>query len=217
MKQITQAILEVMKEVKGIDKSLNVGTGKASYKGVADKDVKMIVGESMQKHGLVILPMSVEPKTTISEWDAEETWNNKTQIKRKTSVLTEVTTKYLLLHTSGESIEVSGYGHGVDSQDKSAGKATTYALKNTLLYMFLVPTGSIDDTDATHSNDLPTKKIDMISEIQIKKIDELVTSRGRTISEVCKLGKINDIKELTRERAYKLIKHLEGLPEATLH
>ncbi len=158
MTNLIKAVLEVMKDVKGIDKALDVGTGKGSYKGVADKDVKKIIGESMQKHGLIILPTSVEPKTTLSEWDQEETWNNQTSMKHKSSVLTEVVTKYLLLHDSGESIELSGYGHGVDSQDKSAGKATTYALKNTLLYTFLVPTGAIDDTDSVHSNDLPQKQ-----------------------------------------------------------
>ena len=50
--------------------------------------------------------------------------------KSKQSVFTDAHTKYLLLHTSGESIELSGYGQGVDTQDKGAGKATTYALKN---------------------------------------------------------------------------------------
>jgi hypothetical protein len=43
----------------------------------------------------------------------------------------------------------------VDTQDKSAGKATTYALKNALLYTFLVPTGTIDDADVTHSETQP--------------------------------------------------------------
>jgi hypothetical protein len=65
-------------------------------------------------------------------------------------------TKYILLHTSGEFIEIAGYGQWVDTQDKGAGKATTYALKNTLLNMFLIPTGL--DTDNTHSDDIETPK-----------------------------------------------------------
>ena len=51
-------------------------------------------------------------------------------------------------------MQIAGYGHGVDPQDKGAGKATTYALKNALLYTFLTPVGKIDDTDTTHSNDI---------------------------------------------------------------
>ena len=104
-----------------------------------------------------ILPICIEPKTQIDRWEEEayDNYQKKNVIKQKQSVFTEVTTKYLLLHDSGESIELMGYGHGIDSQDKGAGKATTYALKYSLLYTFLVPTGKIDDADNTHSDTLP--------------------------------------------------------------
>ena len=152
MENLAKAVNAVMNEVKGIDKSLVVGSGAMSYKGVPDQEVKKVIGQAMQKHGLVMLPVAIEPSVHTSEW--EETTNY--GVKRKQSVFTEVRTKYLLLHTSGESIEVCGYGHGVDSQDKGAGKATTYALKYALLYMFMVPTGKIDDADTTHSEEIVT-------------------------------------------------------------
>lgn len=148
-KNITKAILEVMKEIKGIEKDSNIGTGSYAYKGVKDQQVKQIVGKAMQSHGLAIIPTSVEEETNFSDWDEAG--------KHKQSIFTKVRTKYLLLHESGESLEIAGYGHGVDNQDKGAGKATTYALKYALLYMFMIPTGDIDDTDEVHSNDLPTK------------------------------------------------------------
>lgn len=147
--EIAKAILSVMNEVKGIDKSMTVGTGQHSYKGVPDQEVKKIIGAAMQKNGLCILPIGVKAKTQIDRW--EEVANNYS--KQKQSVFTEAETKYLLLHESGQSIELSGYGHGVDSQDKGAGKATTYALKYALLYTFLVPTGKIDDADNHHSDE----------------------------------------------------------------
>jgi hypothetical protein len=155
MKNLIKAVLSVMDEVKGIDKTMNVGTGSSSYKGVSDKEVKKIIGQSMKKNGLVIFPIDVQPKTTIERWEESGQFGNKT----KQSVFTEVNTTYLLCHESGESIQLSGYGHGTDSQDKASGKATTYALKYALLYTFLVPTGTIDDADNTHSNDIkiPTK------------------------------------------------------------
>lgn len=154
MENLAKAILNVMQEVKGIDKSMTVGEGRNTYKGVSDKDVKQIIGAAMHKNGLAILPIGVEPRTEISRWEEETQWGP----KQKQSVFTEVKTKYLLLHESGESMELSGYGHGVDSQDKGAGKATTYALKYTLLYTFLTPTGSIDDSDNTHSDEIPAAK-----------------------------------------------------------
>lgn len=151
------AIIKVMREVKGIDKSLNVGTGNSSYKGVADKDVKLIIGKAMEENGLAILPISITPNVTVERWEETSQYgNNPPQTKMKQSVFTEVITKYLLIHESGESVEIEGYGHGVDSQDKSAGKATTYALKYALLYAFMVPTGKIEDADNTHSDEKET-------------------------------------------------------------
>ena len=154
MENLAKAIIEVMKEVDGIDKSMTVGSGESSYKGVPDQEVKKIVRASMIKNGLTLVPTGVEETTEVSRW--EETYNGK--VKQKQSVFTKVTTKYLLLHTSGESMLVAGYGHGVDSQDKGAGKATTYALKYLLLYLFLIPTGKIDDADSTHSDSIEAPK-----------------------------------------------------------
>ena len=151
MKNLAKAVLSVMTEVKGIDKSMNVGTGQMSYKGVPDQEVKKIIGQAMQKNGLVLIPTSIDPRTQVNEWEETSQYG----VKRKQSVFTEVVTKYMLLHESGESMEICGYGHGVDSQDKGAGKATTYALKYALLYLFLVPTGKIDDADTTHSEEIP--------------------------------------------------------------
>lgn len=186
---ITKAIISVMTEVKGIDKSMTVGEGKSAYKAVPDQEVKKVIGAAMAKHGLAIVPISVNASTRVDRW--EET--NQYGTKQKQSVFSEAETSYLLLHTSGEFIELSGYGHGVDSQDKSAGKATTYALKYTLLYTFLVPTGKIDDADNDHSDEKETppkttlynhkevgsKEKPLISNAQYKTLMERV-SKGET-------------------------------------
>jgi hypothetical protein len=157
MKNIAKAIIQVMKEVKGMEKNSRVGSGGAAYNGTKDQDVKEIFNETLAKYGLCILPIGIDEETQIDRWEQEEIWNGKSNgIKTKQSVFTKVTTKYMLLHESGESIELAGYGHGVDPQDKGAGKATTYALKNCLLYTFLTPVGKIDDTETTHSENIPT-------------------------------------------------------------
>lgn len=152
MKQLAKAVLAVMDEVKGVEKNMTVGAGQNTYKGVSDKDVKTAIGRSMQKHGLTLLPIGVEDTVQIDRWEESSQYGT----KQKQNINVSVKTRYLLLHESGESQEVMGYGHGIDPQDKAAGKATTYALKNLLLYMFLVPTGTIDDTDTTHSDNIPT-------------------------------------------------------------
>jgi hypothetical protein len=155
IKEITQAVIKVMAGVKGIEKNLTVGSGSNTYKGVADQDVKKIIGDLMADNGLCILPIGIDESTQVDSW--EET-GGQYGPKRKQSVFTKVTASYMLCHISGEWIELKGYGHGVDSQDKSAGKATTYALKYALLYTFMVPTGKIDDTDEVHSDNIPVKE-----------------------------------------------------------
>lgn len=173
MKNLVKAMLAVMADVENIDKNMNVGAGAHSYKGVSDKDVKIAVGKAMQKHGLVLFPISVEPTIKIDRWEEDTYYNgNKNGVKTKQSVFTEVITEYLLMHESGESQIIKGYGHGVDSMDKSAGKATTYALKNALLYTFLVPTGAIDDTDKTNSEDAP------VPETKANKKDDVSKTLG---------------------------------------
>jgi len=168
--ELAKAIIAVMNEVAGIEKSLTVGSGNSSYKGVSDKDVKRIIGNAMAKHGLCILPLDINAKSQVDRWEEVDQYSKSVpkDMKTKQSVFVEVETKYLLLHTSGENQIVAGYGHGVDSQDKSAGKATTYALKNTLLYTFMIPTGDIDDADKTHSNDhdIPKKSVQKPTQVK---------------------------------------------------
>lgn len=160
MKNISLAIIEVMKEIEWVTKGMTVWKWDNSYKWVADKDVKQALRDSMTKNWLSLLPTSVESKIQVDRWEEVDPYSKSVpkDMKSKQSVFTEVTTKYILLHTSGESIELAWYWQGVDTQDKWAGKATTYALKNTLLNMFLIPTGV--DTDNTHSDeyDVPAKK-----------------------------------------------------------
>ena len=172
MKNIAKAIIAVMKEVKGMEKNSRVGNGSHAYNGTKDQDVKEVFNDALANNGLCILPIGVEDETTVSRW--EETYNGNT--KSKQSIFTAVKTKYMLLHTSGESIDLAGYGHGVDPQDKAAGKATTYALKNCLLYTFLTPVGKIDDTDTTHSNDIPVPPTDNRQRIYDDKIPNVIAN-----------------------------------------
>lgn len=147
MQEISKAIIEVMKTVKSMEKNSMIGSGDYKYNGTKDADVKLAFNEALTANGLCILPIEVEEEVKITHYVDQYK-------KQKQTVFTKVKTKYLLLHTSGEKIELAGYGHGVDPQDKGAGKATTYALKNCLLLTFLTPVGKMEDTDNEHSDDI---------------------------------------------------------------
>jgi hypothetical protein len=167
MKNLAKAVISVMKEVKGMEKNSRVGAGNSAYDGTKYSDVAEKFNDAMANNGLCIIPIDIQEETKIERW--EEIDNYSKAMKTKQSVFTKVVTKYLLIHESGESVELCGFGHGIDTQDKGAGKATTYALKNALLYTFLTPVGKMDDTDTKHSNDIATpqpKKVFTSSDAQ---------------------------------------------------
>lgn len=212
MKNLIKAVNAVMSEVSNIEKNLNVGAGKASYKGVADKDVKYLVSKSMQKHGLAMFPVKIEPNLKVERWQEETNYGP----KQKQQVFSEVLVTYRLIHESGEEIELQGYGHGVDSQDKSAGKATTYAMKYALLYTFMIATGEIDDADATHSEATPKapatpkEKPELTKDSkQWKTVYEAVCDGRANVTYVKKKFRISaDIEELLVEAHERAIEEL---------
>lgn len=194
MKNLIKAVIEVMKAVKGIEKNSTVGQGtRSQYKGVKDKDVKAVYSKAMVDNGLCILPIAIDDKIEVNRW--VDSYG-----KAKQQVLCSVKTKYLLLHTSGESQEIAGYGHGVDSQDKAAGKATTYAMKYALLYTFMTPTGDIDDSDETHSETLDVPSVDnrkKVQENQLQGIIDWAIGKGATIADVEKHYKLTPPQKAT--------------------
>jgi hypothetical protein len=189
------AMIEVMQEVKNIDKSLTVGQGNNSYNGVADKDVKQAIGQAMANNGLTCIPVDIKPTVRIDRWEEKTNYG----LKQKQSVFTEILATYQITHAeSNESIKIMGYGHGQDAMDKSAGKATTYALKNALLYSYLVPTGAIEDTDKTHSNDIqtPQPQAQVQTQATPQQQQQPQVSNEQAIEAVAKLNNASDVDEL---------------------
>tara|TARA_R110000868_G_scaffold39828_1_gene138346 strand:- start:899 stop:1537 length:639 start_codon:yes stop_codon:yes gene_type:complete len=204
MKNIAKAIIQVMAEVKGMEKNSKVGTGQASYDGTKDQDVKEVFNNALQKNGLCILPIDIQESTQIDRWEETSQYG----VKQKQSVFTKVNVKYMLLHESGESIELAGYGHGIDAQDKGAGKATTYALKNCLLYTFLTPVGKIDDTDLKHSNDIEVPQKSAPKVIEVTELDWInLEAIFESKSEVVPAEKFDAIKSAVYGRNNKFYEY----------
>ena len=68
-------------------------------------------------------------------------------------LLDELKVKYKIVDIdTGESETLVGFGNGADSQDKGAGKASTYSYKNMLSKTFMLFSG--EDTDNEHSDDI---------------------------------------------------------------
>jgi len=185
MKNLIQAVNQVMVTVQNIEKATTIGNGRNSYKGVSDKDVKLMFNRAFRANGLAIFQTKVEPTTRVERWVEESQYGP----KQKQSVFAEVVVTYTLMHTSGESMELQGFGHGVDTQDKAAGKATTYALKYALLYNFLVATGDIDDADATHSDNIAVPQMPQMPEVK-KQLRHTDTENFQKVIDYITTGKL---------------------------
>jgi hypothetical protein len=91
----------------------------------------------MIKHGLVIMPCDMEMQTE----------------KTGKYLLTKLVAEYKIVDVeSGESELICTVGQGMDSGDKGAGKAMTYAYKYAQRELFMIPTG--DDPDHTSIEEL---------------------------------------------------------------
>lgn len=202
--ELVAAIIKVMQAVKGMEKNSQVGSGNYGYSGTKDQDVKEVFNTALSDNGLCIVPTDIQEETKIDRWTDRNG-------KQKQSVFTKVKTKYFLMHTSGQYVELSGYGHGVDTQDKGAGKATTYALKNCLLYTFLTPVGKIDDTETTHSEDIDIS-------IEVKKKQKLTNKgfdylMGGSSSEEDIVKALNN-REMDEAKRHSLEAHLKDIQTA---
>lgn len=154
MKELAKALLVAMQEIGYLQKDKQVGEGKSAYKALSDNKATQAIRAALIKGGIVALPTDIllTDKCQVLNWQETNQYGN---ASTKTYVFTEVLMTFTLIHAeSGESISVKSLGHGIDSGDKSAGKAMTYAKKNALLNALLVSSGL--DADDTHSDDLPT-------------------------------------------------------------
>jgi hypothetical protein len=122
---IHQRILEVMSEISYIkkgDKKVN-----NQYTFISHDDVTAALHPLMVKHGITCL---------TSVLDHSQDGN-------RTGVTISLT--FTNVDDIRESVEVHGFGHGIDPQDKGAGKALSYAAKSLLLKTFMIETGDRDN------------------------------------------------------------------------
>lgn len=154
--QLLEAIVNVMSEVEYLQKDDTVGTGASAYKGISDEKVRQSIRKSMIIHGLVCVPVGITTETKHDRWTEADPYSKTGGMKTKQQIFSDITFTFRLYHISGAYIEGQSTGHGVDSQDKAAGKAMTYAMKYFLLNTFMIPTG--EDSDKTNSMDIPIPK-----------------------------------------------------------
>lgn len=146
-------------ELSTVAKNLEVSVGKGGkYKAVGEADVLRAVKPLEEKHRVYSYPVSREiiESGTIESGDGN-------YVKKQLFERIKVVYRFVNLDNTAEYVDITSYGDGIDSGDKSVGKAMTYADKYALLKAYKIVTG--DDPDQNASEELKGTSVE-------KKLDE---------------------------------------------
>lgn len=151
MQKISEKLFKVMEEVPAIGKDMRIKFKSTDYQARSEEAVILAIRPLFLKHKLMLIQTKSEGSRVGS--------------------ITTLNTEYMIIDSeSGEYLTLSSYGEGADTQDKGAGKAMTYALKNLLLKTFLVV--SHEDTDNTSSDEVSEEIEKKESRDQKKRVED---------------------------------------------
>lgn len=213
----------VMNESDAVEKNMSVGSGKNAYKAVSEAAILNMIKPLFKKNKLIIFPIDGDIKDHCMTWDKTD-YDGKTAQTLRAMTELKVTYRILDIET-GEFQDVVGFGNGSDPQDKGAGKAFTYSLKNVLSKTFMLFSG--EDTDNEHSDDIgkpqnpkqsppkqtpppTTQSADVISEAQAKRL--FAISKGNTdkVKEVIGKYGYESTKAIKKADYEKIAKEVEA-------
>ncbi len=155
---IYEKLLAIANELETVAKNLKVGTEQNSYKAVGEADVLKAVKPLEYKYKIYSYPYHrtiVESGVLENEGIDYKTHEKVT--KRNLYERIETTYRFINIENPDEYIDIVSYGDGIDSQDKSVGKAMTYADKYALMKAYKIVTG--DDPDQNPSQPLKSIKV----------------------------------------------------------
>ena len=168
---IYQRLLAIENELTNVAKNLSVGVGKSSYKAVGEADVLKAVKPLEAKYGVYSYPSSRRiVESAVLENEATD-YNNNKVIKKSFFERIETVYRFVNVDNPSEYIEITSYGDGIDTGDKSVGKACTYADKYALLKAYKIITG--DDPDQDESQSYTGFKKGSIDPLRIRRCNEL--------------------------------------------
>lgn len=155
---IYQKMSAITAELSAVAKNLEVGVGKNKYNAVCEADVLRAVKPLENKHGIYSYPFSrkiIESGTIESETVDYAT--KEKIVKRSLFERIETVYRFVNIEAPEEVIDITTYGDGIDSQDKSVGKAMTYGDKYALLKAYKIITG--EDPDQQESAPLKSVSV----------------------------------------------------------
>ena len=185
---IIQRMASATTELGIVAKNLKIDAGRNSYKAVSERDVIDAVKPIESKFGIYSYPVSRE--IVEAEQLESETFDG----KKKTTFFfrTKVVYRFVNVDEPTDYIEVTSYGDGMDSGDKSPGKSMTYADKLALLKAYKISTGEDPDQEASKEASYTRKTAPKRNE-RVK--DDKVNDRDALMAENRKFCADNGIPE----------------------
>ena len=143
---IYQKLGEVMRRVGAIPKSRSPKEGiKFAYRGI--DDLYNAFHTTFAELGVFVTVSEIVEycvKDTITKKSGEG------YAKETISAIRGFKFHFRFNAEDGSYVESWSLGEGVDTSDKAAGKASSYAMKSALIHCFLVPTVDLEDPDGTN-------------------------------------------------------------------
>jgi hypothetical protein len=165
---IYEKLSAISNELSTVAKNLEVGYGKNKFKAVKEGDVLKAVKPLEAKYGVYSYPHS----RSIIESGQIESVNSDGIVKKQLFERIETVYRFVNIDKVDEYVDITTYGDGIDSQDKSVGKAMTYGDKYALLKAYKIVTG--DDPDQNTSEDLKgIKTKPVLDKRLLKQCDDL--------------------------------------------
>ena len=208
---IYQRLLKITEELKTVEKNLNVPvSSKNSYKAVSERDVLDAVKPLEAKYGVYSYAYDrkiIENGELVSNKKDFQTGEIKEQ--KQLYMRLEVTYRFVNVDNPSEYIEIKTYGDGIDSGDKSTGKAMTYADKYALLKAYKISTG--DDPDQEASDELKSYKDEKASPKQLAIISKYY--KDDSLQKLLSTNNITKLEDLPKAKASELISKLYEIGE----
>lgn len=188
--------------IQTVAKKLKIGAGtKGEYKAVSETDVLKAVKPIEAELGIYSYP--AERKVLSKE---RVTFKNKFGDVDNFVIELETTYRFVNVEKPEEYIDIKTYGDGVDSQDKSPGKAMTYADKYALLKAYKIATG--DDPDKNKSGKLSKEEEELIL-IYMGKMKDLEHETNTVHEEILKYFQVESDMNMNLQQLKQAVAILE--------
>lgn len=208
---IYQRLLKITEELKTVEKNLSVPVTKNnSYKAVGERDVLDAVKPLEAKYGVYSYAYdrkiieNGELTSTRKDFQTGEVKELKQLYMRL-----EVVYRFVNVDNPEEYVEIKTYGDGIDSGDKAAGKAMTYADKYALLKAYKISTG--EDPDQEASDELKSYKDEKASPKQLAIISKYY--KDDSLQKLLNANNIAKLEDLPKAKASELISKLYEIGE----